>query len=142
MSDKPSEGPWYKDGLCFSCTQCGNCCTGFEGVVWVTDAEIQAIADFLGQPFDEVKQAHTRKVGNRISLREFRNGDCTFFDGQSRRCQIYPVRPPQCRTWPFWNSNLESPEAWREIQPNCPGVGHGNLYSIEQIREQAAVINL
>ena len=110
--------------------------------MWVTDDEIQRIADFLGLPVDEVKQTHTRKVANRVSLKEYGNGDCTFFDGETRRCKIYSVRPPQCRTWPFWNSNLESPDTWKEIQPNCPGAGHGKLYSLEKIHEHAAVLDL
>ena len=40
--------PWYKDGLQFTCTQCGDCCTGAPGVVWVTDDELREIADYLG----------------------------------------------------------------------------------------------
>ena len=35
---------WYRDGLQFECTQCGNCCTGDPGYVWVTPEEIKAIA--------------------------------------------------------------------------------------------------
>ena len=40
--------PWYADGLRFACTQCGNCCTGEPGFVWVNDAEIAAIAEVRG----------------------------------------------------------------------------------------------
>ena len=32
---------WYEDGLRFSCSQCGNCCTGPPGAVWFTDNEGQ-----------------------------------------------------------------------------------------------------
>ena len=49
-------------------------------------------------------------MGIRKSLVEFPNGDCVFFHGESRTCQVYPVRPRQCRTWPFWNSDLSSPK--------------------------------
>ncbi len=137
-----SDEPWYKDGLRFTCTQCGNCCTGPEGVVWVNAQEIGQIAEFIGKSIGEMKIEHTRLVGRRVSLKEFPNGDCTFFDGQKRGCTIYPVRPRQCRTWPFWNSNLESPETWQEIQLTCPGAGHGNFVSLEEIQRQAAVINI
>ena len=34
--------PWYKDGLRFQCTGCGDCCTGGPGYVWVNQAEIDA----------------------------------------------------------------------------------------------------
>src|SRR5262249_1390597 len=41
--------PWYQDGLRFECTRCGKCCSGFPGFVWVSEAELQAIADFRGE---------------------------------------------------------------------------------------------
>ena len=35
---------WYSEGLCFECSQCGDCCTGAEGYVWVNQAEIDAMS--------------------------------------------------------------------------------------------------
>ena len=35
---------WYKDGLQFTCSQCGDCCTGAPGFVWVNGDEIRALA--------------------------------------------------------------------------------------------------
>jgi Fe-S-cluster containining protein len=138
----PDEQPWYQDGLRFQCTQCGNCCTGAPGVVWVNAEEIEKIAEVLGKTVGEVKLEHTRLVGRRTSLKGFANGDCTFFDGQTRKCTIYSARPRQCRTWPFWNSNLESPESWQGLKPACPGIDRGNFYPLEEIERQAAVINI
>ncbi len=67
MSDEsPTESssdPWYKDRLNFTCSQCGNCCTGAPGVVWVTDEEIKEIADYLDKPVGEIRLFHTRLVG-------------------------------------------------------------------------------
>ncbi|WP_211435994.1 YkgJ family cysteine cluster protein [Candidatus Kuenenia stuttgartiensis] len=40
--------PWYKKGLQFECQQCGKCCRGEPGVVWVNDKEIKDISRFLG----------------------------------------------------------------------------------------------
>jgi len=134
--------PWYKDGLQFTCTQCGNCCTGAPGVVWVNEEEIAQIAEYVGKPVGEVRIEHTRIVGRGLSLREYANGDCTFFDPEKRGCTIYPVRPRQCRTWPFWNSNLESPEAWNEVVRTCPGAGQGAFVSLEEIRQRASIIDL
>lgn len=130
--------PWYQQGLRFQCTQCGNCCSGAPGYVWVNEEELKAIADYRGQSLGETRINHTKLVGQRMTLREFANGDCTFLDPQTRRCAIYPVRPVQCRTWPFWNSNLESPSAWNEAQQTCPGMGIGPLTPIETIQKQAA----
>ena len=36
----PDEAPWYADGLRFTCTMCGKCCTGEPGYVWTTDEEL------------------------------------------------------------------------------------------------------
>ena len=137
-----SDEPWYKDGLRFQCTQCGHCCTGAPGVVWANPEEIKNLAEFLGKTIGEVKLEYTRLVGRRVSLKEYANGDCVFLHPETRGCTVYPVRPRQCRTWPFWNSNLESPEAWKEVERVCPGAGQGNFVSLDQIRQQAAVIDI
>jgi uncharacterized protein len=134
--------PWYKDGLNFTCTQCGNCCTGAPGVVWVTDTEVAQIAELRGMTIEEMRQQHTREVEGRTSLTEHQNGDCTFFDPKTRRCSVYTARPAQCRTWPFWNSNIESREAWETMRQSCPGAGQGQFVPLEQIERQARVIDV
>ena len=85
---------------------------------------------------------HTRLYGGRRSLTEFANGDCTFFDPEKRCCTIYEARPAQCKTWPFWNSNLESRASWEALSPDCPGAGKGNFVSFEDIQIQAAKTDL
>lgn len=135
-------GPWYRDGLQFTCTQCGDCCTGAPGVVWVTDDELLEIAEHLGKPIGEIRLFHTRIVNGRVSLVEFANGDCTFFDSRTRKCTVYPARPVQCRTWPFWNSHLKSPAAWERVCNVCPGAGNGAFFSLEQIKERAGRIDM
>jgi hypothetical protein len=134
--------PWYADGLEFACTQCGNCCTGAPGAVWVTDEEIAQFADYLGKSVGEVRLFHTRPLLGRVSLAEHANGDCTFFDGQTRRCTVYPVRPTQCRTWPFWKSNLTTPESWTATKKECPGAGQGDFVSLEEIEHQASQVDV
>lgn len=131
-----NESPWYHEGLRFECTQCGNCCTGAPGYVWVTDEEIRAIADYLDKPVGEVRLLHTRPARGRVSLNEYLNGDCIYFDPQGRGCTIYPVRPQQCRTWPFWPGNVESPGDWAQTGRTCPGIGRGELVPLEGINER------
>jgi Fe-S-cluster containining protein len=131
--------PWYKDGLRFTCTQCGHCCTGAPGYVWVTEEETAAIAGLRGQPVHEVEAIYTRAVGRRRSLREKANGDCIFYD-RAGGCTVYPVRPSQCRTWPFWASNVETPEAWKRTCASCPGSDHGELIPAEEITRRLKVI--
>ncbi len=135
---KSSDAPkWYEQGLKFACTQCGNCCTGAPGYVYVDEDEIEKIAAFIGRPGKGLGREHLRKVGNDYSLTEDKtNGDCVFLkrDAEGRRtCSIYPVRPLQCRTWPFWDTLLESPEEWDAAAHDCPGMNKGKKYDLVQI---------
>jgi hypothetical protein len=135
--------PWYRDGLRFRCTQCGNCCTGAPGFVWVNQQEIEALAAAIGESdVAEFEAKYVRKVGARRSLKEFNNGDCVFFDGQTRRCTVYKDRPRQCRTWPFWDSNVRTPDAWAQTCAVCPGSGQGDLYTLEVVEQQRKVIKI
>jgi Fe-S-cluster containining protein len=134
--------PWYQDGLNFRCTRCGHCCTGEPGYVWVNDEEIEAIAAHRGETLAEVHTLYTRPaLRERRSLREKANGDCVFYD-RTEGCTIYPVRPRQCRTWPFWESNVATPEAWERTCRVCPGSGQGDLISVEEIAQRLQVIRL
>jgi hypothetical protein len=107
----------------------------------VTDEELERIARFLGQPLQEVRELHSRKARGKRSLREKSNGDCVFYDRQ-KGCTIYSVRPPQCRTWPFWDSNVESPEAWEQTCQVCPGSGQGEVIPVEEISRRLKVIKM
>ena len=141
MSDDNNQ-PWFKDGLRFQCTGCGDCCTGAAGFVWVNKEEIAALAAHFGVDVSEFESRCVRQIGVRKSLIEYPNGDCVFFDGQTRKCRVYPLRPRQCRTWPFWESNIRTPEAWDETCRVCPGSGTGRLYQLEAIQQQAAAIRI
>jgi uncharacterized protein len=134
--------PWFKDGLRFQCSQCGDCCTGAPGHVWVNKSEIEALAAQLQISVPEFEERFVRQVGLRKSLVEYDNGDCVFFDSESRKCTVYEARPRQCKTWPLWDSNVRTPKAWAQTCEVCPGSGKGNLVPVEQILKQVAVIRL
>lgn len=160
LSSDPSKAPWYADGLRFTCTQCGNCCTGSPGVVWITEAEIGRLAAHLNLTARQVVNKFCRRVGDRMSLKERKTPageyDCIFLkeiepengsgpskaslgttDAAPRKgCSIYEARPLQCRTWPFWKSNLDSLEAWAHSRQRCNGMDAGDRrYTLEQIEE-------
>lgn len=125
--------PWYFEGLKFECTQCGGCCSGEPGFVWVNSDEVRALANAMNMDEDQFRDKFVRRIGSRSSLREYPDGDCIFLDPQTRGCLVYEARPTQCRTWPFWSSNLKSKTDWEQTCENCPGAGRGKLYSLEQI---------
>ena len=133
--------PWYESGLRFTCTQCGHCCTGEPGYVWVDDADLAAIAEHRGETIEQVRGLYTRRTPRGRTLREKANGDCVFYD-KNAGCTVYPVRPPQCRTWPFWESNVADPEAWQATCEVCPGSGRGELIPVEEITRRLNVIRL
>jgi len=134
-----SRNIWYIAGLHFECTQCSRCCSGpAEGDIWVSRPEIKFIADYLKMPLDELRSKYLKRVGIRFSIIEDKTTkDCIFLekvDGR-KRCRIYPVRPNQCRAWPFWSSNLTSRNSWNEATRRCEGVNRGRLYSFEEIEK-------
>ncbi len=130
------DGPWYRDGLRFECTQCGACCSGEPGYVWVDDEEIEAMAAELELGRDEFESKFVRQVGSQKSLTEYPDGDCILLDPETRKCLVYGGRPTQCGTWPFWDSTLTKKRDWKETCEVCPGAGTGKLYSLEQIETQ------
>ena len=137
-----SDQPWYHAGLRFQCTQCGGCCTGEPGYVWVTGAEIAALAAAVCLDVKDFETRYVRRVGIRKSLIEFPGGDCIFFHSESRTCQVYSDRPRQCRTWPFWASNLATPAAWEVACERCPGANRGHLVPLGKINASLGIVRV
>jgi len=131
--------PWYVGGLHFECVQCGACCSGpGEGYIWVTRPEIKLIADFLKISVEQLRQKYLKRVGRRTTIIEqVGTKDCIFLRriNDRKRCIIYPVRPSQCRAWPFWSENLAGINTWNQTGRKCPGINRGRHYSFEQIEK-------
>jgi Fe-S-cluster containining protein len=136
MSAAPdaSSEAWYRDGLRFACTRCGNCCTGEPGSVRVDAREVAELARLRGLDVDRFRVLYTRRLDDgATSLRERPNGDCVFND-QRAGCTVYEHRPRQCRTWPFWRAVVRTPATWAAAGRTCPGIGAGPLHGAEGIR--------
>ena len=134
--------PWYKDGLRFTCSGCGDCCSGAPGFVWVNKQEIADMAAATGLEVEKFESDYVRKIGIRKSLKEFPNGDCVFLDTETRGCTVYTARPRQCKTWPFWDSNLRTEADWEQTCEECPGSGKGKLHQLESIEEQRKTMRI
>jgi Fe-S-cluster containining protein len=105
----------------------------------VSPEEIRRIAEFRGEEPEEFSKQFVRRVRGRYSLIEKPGGDCIFWDKEAG-CTVYPARPTQCRTWPFWPENVETPEDWKHVCQVCPGSGQGRLYTVEEIGSALAMV--
>ncbi len=132
---------WYNEGLRFGCRQCGGCCGGAPGYVWTTDEEIAAMAKELGMTRAQFEVSFVRLIfGRKKSLMERGNGDCVLLDPEKKSCLVYESRPVQCRTWPFWDQNLDKPGSWKRAAKTCKGCNNpqGKLYTLEEIETERA----
>lgn len=99
----------------YECQRCTNCCR-WPGFVKLTDADITAIANFLGVTERDFIQTHTRLRPRRdgLALIDKPNGECVFLEG--RDCRIQSVKPLQCKGFPNeWNF-----PGWREVCEAIP----------------------
>lgn len=125
-------------GLAFECLECGKCCSGpEEGFVWVTEEEIATLAEAKEISIAAFRKQYCRKAGRRISLIEKANKDCVLLE--DGKCTVYHARPTQCRTWPFWSRNLETPDDWSWAASRCPGINRGKLYTPEEIQQRVRI---
>jgi Fe-S-cluster containining protein len=162
MSTEATREPWYKEGISFSCTMCGNCCSGSPGSVRFTKSEAEVMARKLevSTAFFEEKYARVETDGESRWLelkevpsppRKYDDGlvvqaglDCIFLDRKTvpgkALCGLYEARPFQCRSWPFWPEIVDTEDDWKEASQGaegCPGLGKGSVkYTMEEIQEQ------
>ena len=120
----------------FQCQSgCISCCEK-QGFVYFTEEDIERAAEFFGLTGKKFESRYIYRTRNTRRLRTPRNSQCVFLrDGG---CSIYPVRPAQCRLFPFWPELVESNKEWHKTAAWCPGIGKGELVRIETAREQAA----
>lgn len=157
---KPAERPeWFAQpdpdhdrdgtGLQFSCTLCGNCCSGPEGYVLVSDEERAALAQRVGLSVPEFTKRYTHMTSEGRSLTEKKTEhgqDCVFLDREKipgkAVCGVYEDRPIQCRTWPFWPSVIKSRATWERAKRVCPGMDKGKKHDLVQIRVARDACNI
>ncbi len=156
-SEQPERSEWFdhprpgerEAGLRFSCTQCGNCCTGPPGFVMVSDDEAAALARRFGLSVEAFHGRYTRpeRSGRSLTERKTEHGyDCVFLDRETLPgravCGVYEDRPAQCRTWPFWKSNLRTARTWERATSICPGMNTGELVGPQQIRIERSKVDI
>lgn len=125
---------WYVRGIQFECQGCAECCKthGEYAYVYVTPHDIEAISQHLGITPEQFLSDYCQQDDARWVYFTTDVVDCPFLDGDEN-CKIYPVRPKQCSTWPFWTDNLERANWEGPVSACCPGIGKGKTYSADEI---------
>jgi Fe-S-cluster containining protein len=122
-------------GLRFECQPgCTNCCTQ-KGFVYLTDADISRVADFLGMNVAGFERRYIYRTKHLRRLRMPRHTQCHFL--REGGCSIHQVKPTQCRIFPFWPELTGDKREWRKTAAWCPGIGKGELVQIETARQLA-----
>ncbi len=127
--------PFYAQGLRFTCQRCSQCCRFSPGYVFLSEKDLRRLAEHRGMRPSCFTEKYCREIDiggfRRLSLQEKSNYDCIFWENGG--CTVYPVRPFQCRSFPFWSSFVASRQTWEEAGKDCPGIGKGELHSRETI---------
>ena len=106
------------------------------------------MADALRMQLPDFLRLFARQIDGRWSLTERagpRGMDCVLLDRESQPgkalCRVYQARPAQCRTWPFWQRNLVSRDAWQRAAADtpCHGMGSGNIFPADALVERLAL---
>src|SRR3972149_4916314 len=135
-SESPVIVTFYKKkGLRFQCRRCSGCCRHNPGFVFLSEKDIRDLVEITELSIGNFFRLYLRIVNigafYRVSLREKANYDCIFWEAGG--CRVYPKRPLQCRSFPFWNSLLASEAIWREQTKSCPGIGAGLIHDFAEI---------
>ena len=125
----------YQNGIRFECQSSGNCCVSRNsyGYVYLSDNDLKRFSKYFKISLKSFKDKYCQITDGFIHLvekPEFK-GNCIFL--KEKKCSVYISRPSQCRTWPFWNDNMNA-KIWNEdISINCPGIGKGKLIRKKEI---------
>jgi Fe-S-cluster containining protein len=130
--------PFYKESpLQFQCTACGQCCYGTPGqhYIKVSHSEMENIRNRLGLTPDWFRRRYIEPLGKGLyGIRLNPDGACPFLDSTGE-CAIYPVRPAQCRTYPFWPEVVNSRKTWNREARRCEGINRGDTVPTEVIEK-------
>ena len=127
----------YKDGIRFKCQGSGNCCVSRDsyGYVYLSKNDLRRFSKYFNLSVQKFKKKYCQISDGFIHLIEKKSfyGKCIFL--KDNKCTVYKARPTQCRTWPFWNENMNV-KIWNEdISKNCPGIGKGKKIKFDTIKK-------
>lgn len=124
------------DELRFTCQPgCTRCCEQ-QGYVYITEDDLRRAAAYLGMTGRAFERKYVYRTRHLLRLRKPRGRQCHFLAGSG--CSIHPVKPVQCRLFPFWPELVEHRAEWKRTASWCPGIGEGPLIQIGSVMELAS----
>ena len=116
------------DGLRFQCQPgCTHCCD-VRGYIYLTEDDVRRAAEFVGMTQAEFESTYVIRFRHLLRFRKPLDSQCHFL--KNGGCSIHPVKPVQCRLFPFWPELVEDRASWDEAGHTCPGIGKGDLVQI------------
>ena len=120
-------------GFRFECQPGCSACCEMEGEVYLTGQDLVRIASHLGTEPAAFEAKYVLRTTRSFRLRKPSDRQCLFH--RNGRCSIHPVKPVQCRVFPFWPEIIETEESWKETAARCPGMNKGPLVQIETAKQ-------
>tara|TARA_B110000116_G_C16611584_1_gene479664 strand:+ start:66 stop:515 length:450 start_codon:yes stop_codon:yes gene_type:complete len=125
-----------KEKINFKCQGSSNCCVSRNsyGYVYLDKNDTKKLSNYVKLSIKKFLKIYCDETDGFTHFKENnKNGKCQFLS--KKKCTIYNARPTQCRTWPFWDENMNAKTWNEEISKFCPGIGKGKIYSAKKIKE-------
>jgi Fe-S-cluster containining protein len=94
------------------------------------------MAEHVGLTANEFERKYVVRFKRVLRLRKPPDAQCHFLRGGG--CSVHPVKPVQCRLYPFWPELVENRATWEAERSACPGIGKGEFVQIGEACEIAA----
>lgn len=123
---------FYSEGIRFKCQECGCCCDIIDGVVYLTSKDLRNLSVFFNLDLEYFKSKYTTITEEGLTvIKDTHPSKCRF--QQNNKCSVYPVRPTQCRLYPFWSTLMKNEIIFSKEK--CPGIGKGELVDFNKITD-------
>ncbi len=123
-------------GIRFECQPgCTSCCRE-QGFIYLTEDDVDRAARFLGMAASDFEERYVYRTRHLRRLRSLRVARCPFL--RDFGCAINDAKPTQCRLYPFWPELVDRPANLHRALAHCPGLGKGEVISLEIAQERAA----
>ncbi len=129
---------WWADGVSFQCQpDCGRCCDQPGGIVYLAPTDAEKLAEHAGMDVEAwLRRDCTKTLDGRYILRSRQGDGICIYLNEKKQCNVYQVRPQQCKAFPWWSENLRSKRSWNKVKESCPGLTADDaiIISGEEIR--------